>query len=98
MFSPLEKMQDRVMEKINEYLTLIVIYFYMLMCDSAYDSNHRSNIGFFHVFTTIFMLILNLLLILRNFGFDTLPDLYGKWQRLKSAFLNKRILDRWITE
>lgn len=78
MFSPLEKKQDRVMEKINEYLTLIVIYFYMLMCDSAYDSGHRSNIGFFHVFITIFMLILNLLLILRNFGFDTLPDLYGK--------------------
>ena len=83
------------METINECLTLTVIYFYMLMCDSTYDANQRDNyIGLCHIFITLGMIILNLLLLLKSMGLVTLPGFYQNCKKLKDG----DELEKWLED
>ena len=87
------------MEMINECSTLIVIYFYMLMCDSIYDANQRDNyIGLAHIGVTLSMLLLNVALILRSFGKETIPGIWSWFIQRKNKFMLKGVLKEWIQE
>ena len=87
------------MEIINECSTLVVIYFYMLMCDSIYDANQRDNyIGLAHIVVTLSMLLLNMGLILKSLGRETIPGTWSSLIQIKKKYMLPGVLDEWIKE
>lgn len=98
-FTPLESKDDRIMEIANECLTLLVTYFYMLMCDSIYDAKIRDNyIGVCHVFITVGMITANFLLLLKGMGCETIPELYHEYKEWRKTRSLGGVLDEWVDE
>ena len=87
------------MEIINEFSTLVVIYFYMLMCDSIYDVNQRDNyIGMAHILVTLSMLLLSMGLLLKNLGMETIPATWSWFIKIKKESMLEGVLEEWIQE
>ena len=97
-YTPLQAKADRIMEMINECLTITIIYFYMLMSDARYDSDQKYYIGLAHVFSTLSMLVLNLLLLLRSMGIETIPQMYEWFKETRDKYKMKGVLEEWIKE
>ena len=70
----------------------------MLMCDASYDSHQKYYIGLVHVFSTLSMLVLNLILLVRSMGLETLPEAYQKMLEIYNERTETNELAKWLED